>query len=488
MLLRHPLVLSVAAFSLAASPTLAAANPAADHVLLISIDGLHAGDLARFTREHPTSALAALAASGVTYANAATTFPSDSFPGLAALLTGGRPQTTGLLYDVTWDRDLSAPGTQCQSKGTEVALDETLDIDAGKRDGGGGIDPKKLPLDAAAGCVPVYPHQRLRVNTVFEVAKAAGLPTAWSDKHFAYEWVQGPSGKGVDDLYTPEIEAGDSTADVGKTEAYDDTKVEALLHEIDGFDHTGAKAAPVPAIFGMNFQAVSVAQKNAGNGYKSVDGALSTGLAGALAHTDASLGKLTAELKAKGLAGRTVVIVTAKHGQSPIDPGKRHIVNKELLEDVVKDVGQDLLADVSADDVALLWLTDHGKTAAVVRALKAEGKDLAIAHLYSGAEAAKLFGDAATDSRAPDIVVQPKDGVIYTKPTATKLAEHGGGADDDRHVALLVSAPGLKPATVTAKVETISVAPMVLQALGLDPTALQAVKIDNTPSLPGLPF
>ena len=45
----------------------------------------------------------------------------------------------------------------------------------------------------------------IRVNTVFEVVKAAHLPTAYSEKRPAYDFLNGPSGKGVDDLYTPEI-------------------------------------------------------------------------------------------------------------------------------------------------------------------------------------------------------------------------------------------------------------------------------------------
>src|SRR5262249_52694284 len=141
------------------------------HVLLISIDGLHEGDLARFAKQHPDSAMAALTRSGVTYTDAYAPFPSDSFPGLTALVTGGRPKTTGIYYDVSYDRALSAAGSDCKVKGTEVAFDESIDFDPDSVDAGGGIDVKKLPLDGGNGCTPVYPHQFLRVNTIFEVAK-----------------------------------------------------------------------------------------------------------------------------------------------------------------------------------------------------------------------------------------------------------------------------------------------------------------------------
>src|SRR5579872_4364424 len=74
------------------------------HVLLISVDGLHALDVANYVAAHPQSTMAQLSAHGATYTNASTSEPSDSFPGLAALLTGGSPTTTGFWYDVTFNR------------------------------------------------------------------------------------------------------------------------------------------------------------------------------------------------------------------------------------------------------------------------------------------------------------------------------------------------------------------------------------------------
>jgi hypothetical protein len=65
-----------------------------EHVLLISVDGLHALDLSNYVAAHPDSALAQLSKHGYTYTNASTSTPSDSFPGLASLVTGGSPTTT----------------------------------------------------------------------------------------------------------------------------------------------------------------------------------------------------------------------------------------------------------------------------------------------------------------------------------------------------------------------------------------------------------
>jgi Type I phosphodiesterase / nucleotide pyrophosphatase len=458
------------------------------HVLLISVDGLHASDLARFVAEHPASTLAQLSRRGTRFTHASSAKPSDSFPGLLAMLTGGSPRATGVYYDVSYDRALSPPGSDCSTRGTVVTYDESIDLDGSRLDAGGGIDPAQLPRDPARGCAVVYPHQFLRVNTVFEVAKAAGLRTAWSDKHPAYDIVNGPSGHGVDDLYTPEIASdapsggGDWTTGVGVAEAYDDLKVQAIVNEIDGKDHAGVESGGVPAIFGMNFQAVSVGEKTAG--YLDAAGTPSAGLRDALEHTDASLGRFVRELEHQGLQQSTLIIISAKHGQSPIDPSQRLIVNSKLIPQIVNGVTPDLVAEATEDDIALLWLTDESKTAGAVAALDARQSQTHVTSILSGESLADVFGDPARDSRVPDLIALVQHGVIYAKPTATKLAEHGGFSDDDTNVPILLSGPGLSDGIVTRPVETRQIAPTILAALGLDPSALTAVEREGTRVLP----
>src|SRR5215468_3644285 len=80
-------------------------------VLLISVDGFHAVDLEICVAHGTCPNLASLTQTGVTYTNASTTKPSDSFPGLLAQLTGGTPKSTGIFYDDSYDRTLFAPGT-----------------------------------------------------------------------------------------------------------------------------------------------------------------------------------------------------------------------------------------------------------------------------------------------------------------------------------------------------------------------------------------
>ena len=456
------------------------------HVLLLSIDGLHAIDLARFIAAHPNSALAKLSRHGNTFMNASTTKPSDSFPGTLAELTGATPRTTGVYYDDSYDRLLSPPRSNCSARGTEVVYDESIDRNPDALDAGGGIDPSTLPLDPAHGCTPVYPHQFLRVNTIFEVAKAAHLRTAWSDKHPAYDIVNGPSGHGVDDLYTPEIASvgpnGSPTDNVPNAEAYDDLKVTAILNEIAGHDHAGTGSFGAPAIFGMNFQAVSVGQKTAG--YVDASGAPTPALADALAHTDSSIGSMVEALRHEHLLHNTLLVVSAKHGQSPIDPSLRRIVSSKAIPNAIDGIQPGLVAQATEDDIALVWLTDQSKTEQVVGLLDAERGPLAIDRVLSGGPLEAMFGSPLSDSRTPDLVAQPLHGVIYTKLTATKRAEHGGFLHDDTNVPILVAGPGLEHGVDWSSVQTTQIAPTILQALGLDPRALQGVQREGTQPLP----
>ncbi|GAB3982881.1 alkaline phosphatase family protein [Actinoallomurus acanthiterrae] len=461
-----------------AAPTTAQAGPTARHVLLLSVDGLHESDLVRYAAAHPTSALAGLLRRGTSYPHARTTTPSDSFPGLLSMVTGGTPRSTGVYYDDSYDRSLSAPGSACTSKGTEVVYDESVDRDSTKVDGGGGLDPAKFPRDPAKNCAPVAPHAYLRVDTVFEVAKKAGLRTAWSDKHLAYDIVNGPSGTGVDDLYTPEIASVPASGTAGN----DDLKVAGILHEVDGYDHTGTHRADVPAIFGMNFQAVSVAQKDPAGGYQA-GGAPGAELTAALDHTDASIGRIVAELGRRNLLGSTDVIVTAKHGQSPIDRSKLKIIGTDVVPGIVNAVKPGLVAQATQDDVGLIWLTDQSKTAAAAAALREHAASAGIARVLAGEDVVRRFGDPRRDPRVPDLVVITKPGVIYTKP-GKKIAEHGGFSADDTHVALVAAGPGFRHTTIGGHVRTTQIAPSILTLLGLRPDALQAVRIEGTRPLP----
>ena len=240
----------------------ATAQSGIKHVLLVSVDGLHALDVANYLKNNPGSALAELSHHGITYSNARTPANSDSFPGLLALVTGGSPITTGLFYDVSYDRTLFDPtNTTCTgTPGNMMVFDETIDLYNSQNVSLDVIDPTKLPRGIRDGkCVAIFPHNALRTNTIFEVVKASGMRTAWADKHPAYDLVNGPSGHGVDDLFTPEITNNngfDATGSVVCTAENDQKKVQAVINEINGLSHDGKSAPGVPAVFGIYLDAI----------------------------------------------------------------------------------------------------------------------------------------------------------------------------------------------------------------------------------------
>jgi hypothetical protein len=408
-----------------------------------------------------------------------------------------------------------------------MIFDESIDLYNAQNVSQNVIDPTKLPNHLVNGsCVRMYPHDAIRTNTIFNVVKAAGGRTAWADKHPAYDLVNGPSGKGVDDLYTPEVtnvNGLDNTHSVVCTVENDQKKVQAVINEINGLSHDGSKAPGTPVVFGMNFQAVSVGQKlvkdNYDNsciddtdptlnqqlgGYLDGSGTPTAVLAYGLQKTDQALGSMIVALKNEGIYDSTLFIVTAKHGQSPINPAK---VNKPghfaTLVGNLPDGGTNPAAVaitnasncptgpcgfVQDDDIALIWLQGQNiATQKVVDYLNANAPALFIDEVMGGAELTLKFNDPTKDSRTPDIIVQPVYGTTYTTSTA-KNSEHGGFSFGDTNVGLIVSNPAFRATTIKTPVATSQTAPTIAQALGIDPNELKSVRLEHTELLPGLPF
>jgi hypothetical protein len=528
------------ASTLVAVPAAAHDRAPAQHVLLLSVDGLHQTDLAFYVSHHPGSALARLVRGGVEFTRAQTPVPSDSFPGLIAQATGGNPSSTGIYYDDTFNHALLPAGTtNCAGvqPNAEVTYFEQLDRNQHSIDAGQGlaglpgsilqmtgdpttlIDPTQLPVDPTT-CTPVYPHQYLKVNTIFEVARAAGMRTAWSDKHPAYEILNGPSGTGVQDLFTPEINSdaptvgssNDWTTDNALTQQYDNYKVEAVINEIDGFDHSGTTRVGTPAIFGMNFQTVSTAQKlpvsdGLTGGYLADGVTPGPLLIRALDFIDTEVGAMLTAISRRHLEGSTAVILSAKHGQSPQDPAKLTRIPDGPILDALNAAWQAAHPTATAplvlgsvdDDGMLIWLSDRSQAATDFakqfllnhsgtgndingnpRAYTASG----LRQVFAGEAAADFFHVKPGDPRVPDVFGISQVGVVYTGGKK-KIAEHGGDNPQDRDVPLVVSGdPVGETGVEDGAVETTQIAPTILRLLGLDPRSLKAVQIEGTRTLP----
>jgi len=546
-------------------------------VLLLSIDGMHAVDYENCVASKTCPHLAALGRTGVNYTRTTTSRPSDSFPGLMAIVSGGSPRTVGAFYDVAYDRVLAPPkiatgnglpGGACNLgviNGTQTEYEEGNEFDQSKLNGGfpgystidGGvksIDPNKLVRDPFNNCKPVYSWNFVRTNTIFGVIHAAGGYTAWSDKHAGYASVSGPTGtdqpSNVDDYYSPEVNSlqivlpglktagltpqgvfdcgtlvpngDDWTTGFDAIKCNDQLKVNAVLNQIHGRTHLGTSKAPVPVIFGMNFQAVSVGQKlispksatrtdaNTG-GYEDAAGTPRPKMLAEIQYVDAAIGQMVDALNHEGLLDSTTIIITAKHGQSPIDPNRFFPIPGNsgnngtppsgiigsFLPAVYSDPNNGL--GLAEDDISQIWLADSSRTGDAVTALENASTAIGLGQIYYGASLNTLFNPPGVpenpgpccklreggDPRTPDIVVIPNVGVVYTG-NLKKQSEHGGFAHDDTNVMLLVSNPDIKAHTVNSFVETAQVAPTILKVLGLNPNALDAVRLEGTPILPSL--
>jgi hypothetical protein len=555
-------------------------------VVLISVDGMHQSDLDWYIANNPNSELAQLASGGAEFTNNHTSDPSDSDPGGTALMTGGDPRATGVYYDVEYSHAVDEAGAPCTpgqpATGGDVIYDspddtlnavpDLLNNGSGNTfpsfDEGGsiypngvdtnpgaimnltahpqsGLNPASFPVDPST-CKPIAPWDYLKVNTIFQVIHNAGLRTAWSDKHAIYTSFNGPGsgGQSIDDFFGPEIDSQavepngvpyptdtDWAHDDAATKQYDGYKVQAVINQLNGYDHSGTQKVGVPAILGMNFQTVSVAEKvdspstlteNPNGTYTEgptelagyYPGGATPGplLASAFDYVNAQLQQVENTIQQDGLASSTAIIITAKHGQSPQDPlalkriddapiiaainaawtAQTGDKNKLIVAGTDDDLWQSYLSvkTQAAADFVKNYLWNHNATAVLYNNDGLNGGTEQVAHsglaqIYAGQEAADFFGVPYSDPRYPDVFGRVQVGVVYT--TGTKIAEHGGDNMGDQDVPLVVYAPGTVPQSLnSSSVETTQVAPTILQLLGLDPNALQAVQEEGTKVLPGI--
>jgi hypothetical protein len=545
---------------------------------------MHQSDLDWYVAHHPGSELARLVHGGAEFSNAHTSVPSDSDPGGTALMTGGDPRTTGVYYDVAYNHAVYEAGTtNCTGPtggdavydspdDTLNAVPDLLNNGSGNTfpsfDEGGsiypngidtnpgaimdlsphpqsGLNPGSFPVDPAT-CQPIMPWDYLKVNTIFQVIQDAGMRTAWSDKHAIYSSFNGPGSGGlsIDDFFAPEIDSqavepnghpypqDDDWAHIdAATKQYDGYKVQAVVNELNGYDHSGRYKVGVPGVLGMNFQTVSVAEKvdSPGTITKNPDGSYTVGpkelagylpgtttpgplLSGALDYVNRQLQRMVDTIHHDGLRSSTAIIVTAKHGQSPQDPLQLMRIKDGPIIDAINtawtaqtgdpnnlivagtddDLWQSYLS-VKTQDAAnfvktYLW---HHTAQAVLYNNDGTDRGTAtiqhsgLAKIYAGQQAANFFGVPYSNPRYPDVFGRVQVGVVYTG--GSKIAEHGGNNPGDRDVPILVYAPGtVHHSSSTNWVETTQVAPSILQLLGLDPNSLQAVQQEGTQVLPGL--
>jgi arylsulfatase A-like enzyme len=272
----------------------------------------------------------------------------------------------------------------------------------------------------------------------------------------------------------------------------------------------------------MNFQSVSTAEKlptsdGQPGGYTANGTQLGPVLRDALNYVNSEVAAMVSALKKAGEFGDTTIILSAKHGQSPMDGSSLKRIDDGAIIDALNaswqsqhpEQPQPLVAASLNDDGMLLWFSNGDRTALAdtfaadflqsypgdgtggdghARATDINGAPVAyvaagLATLHAGPDAASYMGADAADPRLPDLIGVVQHGVVYTGKKG-KIAEHGGNDPQDRNVPLVVSGPHIRHGVVGTEVETTQIAPTILSLLGLDPSALQAVQIEHTRGLP----
>ncbi|HEY1001888.1 MAG TPA: hypothetical protein VGD83_19825 [Streptosporangiaceae bacterium] len=406
-----------------------------------------------------------------------------------------------------------------------------------------GLNPATYPVGPKT-CQPIQPWDFVGVNTIFQVIQHAGLRTAWSDKHAIYASFNGPGSNGmsIDDFFGPEIDSqavepngvpypddGAWTDDNAATKQYDSYKVQAVVNWINGRGHSGTgPKAGTPAIYGMNFQVVSTAEKlksspavltgpdkqgkytlgpSLAGGYVTVNGKQVPGplLQSALGYVNNALQRMASTIARDGEAGSTAIILTAKHGQSPLNNSQLQRINDAPIIAAVN------AAWAKTHRATRRWSSRRPTTTACCGGCRtARRRRLTSPRTTCGlipprpspTPARRSLSSTpacgrsslassrriSSASRSPTRTTRTcsgsrRSGTIYT--TGSKIVEHGGDNPGDRDVPLVVYAPDtVKPGQSGHRVETTQVAPTILKLLGLNPRNLRAVQIEHTGVLP----
>ena len=324
-------------------------------VLFISFDGMHQNDFVRFVQLYPNSTFATLLDTAIAYSQAKASSPSDSFPATTAIFTGAQPRLSGIWWDDVWDRSLYPGTSNCEgSPGAECDWSANDDLNGTALDGGRSFNISVFPKRKTTWgtCETVYPHDFIRVNTIFEIARQNGLVTALAEKHPSYEFLNGNTGFGIVEGYYPEVSSVPrNLTSLSLTQAYDDLHWSAVSNWTMGNFVNGTKMPNGgPALYASNFQSLTYAQSF--HRYADSAGAFEGNISAAIQRYDSRLGQLITTMKDAGTLNSTLLIIGSKQGQGPVDPNILRYINYTTM---IQAAGVPVSL-FTADDGGVMWL------------------------------------------------------------------------------------------------------------------------------------
>lgn len=206
---------------------------------------------------------------------------------------------------------------------------------------------------------------------------------------------------------------------------------------------------------------------------------------------DADLVLLRKAYKRAHMLKRTIFVITADHGMTPV----YHHIPKTVLTDAVTRAGTSLFWN-SYHTGSYLWLRDPTKAAAVAQNIVAENNPYIQSVYYrvqgpkgmsfvragtqgfsaKGMEAANQYLlKTFTGSNAPDVAVQAKaNAAVVGNGQDNWKGDHGGTDWASQNVPLVIAGPGVRKNYVShfpARLE--DVAPTALTLMGISPTGMQ---------------
>lgn len=423
----------------------APAQPAARHVVLVSIDGLAASYLSDPRAELPN--LRKLAAEGATAKGMITSFPSVTWPSHTSLVTGVSPAKHGVIGNSVWDRK--------NNRSLVYIGDPELTKD-----------------------------QAVRVPTLFDAADAAGLSCGaiiWPCCNGAksLKWV-------IPDSNRPDLHAKYTTP--GLIEELAKAGIDSSKFGTWGWDKKYSSERDLTYTRVANYL-VTKHQANlmlvhliTPDGVEHAYGPHTPEAYAAVAESDQRIGEIWANMQQAPLAGKATLVVVSDHGFAPYEKFIRpNVVLREM--GLITAGADDKVTDrrawcVAQGGSAFIYVLDKSREAELIAELK---KKLAamegVAAVLAPAEFAKLgLPSPEANPEAPHLVLTTGPGYSFNDVLTTPAVASAGGLKGTHghdpspaymHATFVAAGAGIKPGVKLDIIQNTDIAPTVARLLGI---------------------
>jgi predicted AlkP superfamily pyrophosphatase or phosphodiesterase len=216
---------------------------------------------------------------------------------------------------------------------------------------------------------------------------------------------------------------------------------------------------------------------------------------------DTDIADIEAQYAAAGVLKHTLFVITADHGMLTLN----HSIPHDIIEKAVTASGT-TLADYEYHSAGYLWLRNRAKAHQVADNILAL-KNRHIRAVYyrqpgtytyvRASSLGRLAGPNVADAyefllgtlagpEAPQVVILLAENTSIVGPNEIGWrGDHGGPSWNAEHVPLVLSGPGIRQGLVSAYPATIyDIAPTILTLLGVQPTGMDGVALDDAFTAP----